>query len=244
MLRVIIIRLGRMKNKSYNLPDGISSGNIAGFLFDRCVNFLRGMKLLLRGKKFSVLFLGRNSRIRGLNKIKWGKFVQVGDHVSINAYGTEGLTLGDYSWIGSFSCLKVSFGLNDPGKFIRIGKRVGLGEYAHLGGAGGLEIGDDCIIGPYLSCHPENHNFNDPNELIRLQGVTRKGIFIGKNCWIGAKVTVLDGVTIGDNCIIAAGAVITKDMPADSVIGGVPAKIIRKRNADDLRTRIRIEPAA
>ena len=55
---------------------------------------------------------------------------------------------------------------------------------------------------------------------------------IGENCWIGSKVTVLDGVTIGDNCVLAAGAVITKSMPANSVIGGVPAKILRVVNSE------------
>ena len=72
-------------------------------------------------------------------------------------------------------------------------------------------------------------------ELIRLQGTSRSGIKIGKNCWIGAKVTVLDGVEIGDNCVVAAGAVITKNMPANAVIGGVPAKIIKMRTDSDIK---------
>ena len=65
--------------------------------------------------------------------------------------------------------------------------------------------------------------------MIRLQGTERKGITIGRNCWIGAKVTILDGVTIGENCVIAAGAVVTKSMPANAVIGGMPARVIRYR---------------
>ena len=129
--------------------------------------------------------------------------------------------------------MKVLFSLNDSGKYIKIGKNVGIGEFAHLGGAGGLSIGDDCIIGPYLSCHPENHRFLDNQELIRLQGTQRKGISIGKNCWIGAKVTILDGVKIGNNCVIAAGAVINKDMPDNAVIGGVPARVIRSRKVEE-----------
>jgi LmbE family N-acetylglucosaminyl deacetylase len=92
-------------------------------------------------------------------------------------------------------------------------------------------IGDDGIIGPYFGCHPENHNFYSEDALIRLQGVNRKGINIGKNCWIGAKVTILDGVSIGENCIIAAGAVVTKSMPSNAVLGGLPAKVIKFRSA-------------
>ena len=108
-----------------------------------------------------------------------------------------------------------------------------LGEFAYLGGAGGLEIGNDCVIGQYFSCHPENHQFEDSSKLIRLQGTTRKGIKIGNNCWIGAKVTILDGVTIGDNCVIAAGAVVTKSMPAGRLIGGVPAKVLKAIHKND-----------
>jgi acetyltransferase-like isoleucine patch superfamily enzyme len=70
---------------------------------------------------------------------------------------------------------------------------------------------------------------DDLNLAIRLQGVSRKGIKIGKNCWIGSKVTILDGVEIGDSCIVAAGAVVNKSFPSNSVIGGVPAKILKSR---------------
>ncbi|RZK88089.1 MAG: acyltransferase, partial [Hymenobacter sp.] len=92
-----------------------------------------------------------------------------------------------------------------------------------------LSIGDDCIIGQYFSCHPENHVHDQPDELIRLQGVTRQGISIGANCWIGSKVTVLDGVVIGAGCVVAAGAVVTRSVPAGSVVAGVPARIISSR---------------
>jgi acetyltransferase-like isoleucine patch superfamily enzyme len=62
--------------------------------------------------------------------------------------------------------------------------------------------------------YSENHNYEDFNTPIRLQGVNRKGIIIGNNCWIGSKVTILDGVEIGDSCIIVAGAVANKSFPA------------------------------
>jgi acetyltransferase-like isoleucine patch superfamily enzyme len=149
------------------------------------------------------------------------------DHVFLSALGKSPISIGNYVRIGAFSRLIISTSFNNIGNYIKIGNHVGLGEFAYLGGAGGLEIGDDCIIGQYFSCHPENHRFEDPSKLIRQQGVTRKGIKIGNNCWIGAKVTILDGVTIGENCVIAAGAIVTKSMPRGSVIGGVPAKVLK-----------------
>ena len=154
--------------------------------------------------------------------------VKIGDYTFLSALGSGKIKIGDNSAIGAFSRVIISTSFNQIGKHIKIGNNVGLGEYAYLGGGGGLEIKDDCIIAQYLSCHPENHNYSDPNQLIRHQGVQRKGIVIGKNCWIGSKVTILDGVTIGDSCVIAAGAVVTKDMPANTVIGGVPARVLKQ----------------
>ena len=101
------------------------------------------------------------------------------------------------------------------------------------GGGGGVEIGDDTIIGSYFSCHPESHVFDNPSIPIRLQGLSRQGIRIGKGCWIGSEVTILDGVEIGDNSVVAAGAVVTKSFPENSIIGGVPARLIRKISSNE-----------
>jgi acetyltransferase-like isoleucine patch superfamily enzyme len=216
---------------------------ILEFMLGRGIAFMRS--LLLTGcKRRLLLFAGTGVHLKGRTKAVFGHSVQLGDAVEINAWGEEGLKIGDYSWIGSYSRLKVSFSFHDPGKYIHIGSHVGIGEFAHLGGAGGLEIGDDCIIGPYFSCHPENHCFSEENKLIRLQGTERKGIRIGRNCWIGAKVTVLDGVEIGDNCVIAAGAVVNKTMPANALIAGVPARVIRKRDENEILRSNRNNSAA
>ncbi len=238
MLRKIILHIAQGKNADFRLDPSLNNGVLFSFVFDKVVSFVRSWKYVFCTRKW-MLFLGKGVQIRGQRSATFGKAVQIGDGVQITAWGKEGLSIGDYSWIGSYSFLKVSFSLNDSGKFIRIGKNVGIGEFAHLGGAGGLSIGDDCIIGPYLSCHPENHRFLDSKELIRLQGTQRKGISIGENCWIGAKVTILDGVHIGKNCVIAAGAVINKNMPDNAVVGGVPARVIRSRSADETNSSSR-----
>ena len=79
-------------------------------------------------------------------------------------------------------------------------------------------------MGSYISFHSENHNFNDLQKPIREQGVTSKGIKLGNNIWVGAKVTFLDGCEIGNNCVIAAGSVVKGKFLNNLVIGGVPAK--------------------
>ena len=115
------------------------------------------------------------------------------------------------------------------GKGLIVGDNVGLGTHGFWGCAGGIEIGSDVIFGNYVSLHSENHNFKDLIKPIRLQGVNHKGIKIGSNCWIGSKVTILDGATIGNGCIIAAGAVLKGIFPDNVIIGGVPARILKYR---------------
>jgi acetyltransferase-like isoleucine patch superfamily enzyme len=111
---------------------------------------------------------------------------------------------------------------------------VGLGTHGFFGCAGGVEIGDDCIFGNFVSFHSENHNYSEGDKPIRLQGVTRKGIKIGRNCWLGAKATILDGVMLGEGSIVAAGAVVRAGIyPANIILGGVPARILRKRTTLD-----------
>lgn len=229
-MKFLLTRLVRLRNPNFSLDTAIDDRIIIGFILRQILALFRGLKVLLKGKNPKLMLLGKGVSFQVSHKISWGKFLKLGDRVTLSALGTEGISFGNNVGIGSFSRVIVSTSLNDIGKGIKIGNNVGIGEYAYLGGAGGLEIGDDCIVGQYLSCHPENHNYEQENELIRNQGVNRKGIKIGSNCWLGSKVTILDGVSIGNGSIIAAGAVVTSSFPENSIIGGVPAKLLKKRN--------------
>jgi acetyltransferase-like isoleucine patch superfamily enzyme len=121
--------------------------------------------------------------------------------------------------------------LSDPADGLSIGNNVGISENCFIQVRGFLEIGDDVIIGPNSIIITENHRFVDTEIPIRLQGSNRKGVVIGKNVWIGAGCKVLDGVNIGDNAIIAAGAVVINDVPPYSIFGGIPAKLIKRRDS-------------
>ena len=114
----------------------------------------------------------------------------------------------------------------DCGKNITIGKNVFINSCCHFQDQGGIVIGDGALIGHNVILATLNHDF-----LPEKRATTHPApIKIGKNVWIGAGVTVVPGVTIGDNSIIAAGAVVTKDVPEMAVVGGVPARVIKQIN--------------
>lgn len=233
-MKQVMEQLIRLRNPNFSFDREVRSGLLLSFFTSFLVQLLRGTKLIVYGKYAIGIALGRGVRFFYTSNISLGQFVKIGDHATLNATGKGRLVIGKNSGIGAFSRVIISTSFNNLGSHIHLGENVGIGEFAYLGGGGGLEIGDDCIVGQYFSCHPENHNYDDPQILIREQGVTRKGIVIGKNCWIGSKVTVLDGVTIGDNCVIAAGAVVNRNMPANSVIAGVPARVIKSRDKESV----------
>jgi len=231
-MKKILEHIIRLRNPLFRFDEHISSAILFSLLLDKAMGALRGLRLLLHFKNPRFILLGKGVKFFYMGNISFGKYVKIDDYAYLGGLGKGKLTLGNNVSIGAFSRIIISTSFNNLGNHITIGNNVGLGEFAYLGGGGGLSIGDDCIIGQYLSCHPENHDYSSNYELIRHQGVSRKGIVIGSNCWIGSKVTILDGVAIGNNCVIAAGAVVTKSMPQYSVIGGVPAKVLKSRVMD------------
>ena len=115
------------------------------------------------------------------------------------------------------------------GNKVSIGKYSGIGEDSRLMQADEIIIGDDVIIGQQLMIATHNHNFDNLNQLIRLQGGITNPVKIENNVWIGARVTILCGVKIGEGSVIAAGSVVVKNIPSFTIAGGVPAKVIRER---------------
>ena len=225
MLKKIVSKtISLIKKRSFEFDKRITNQAIFHIAMYKFFDLVRGLFWL---KKIS--FVGAQTKLLSSSMVTCGTGVSIGRYCDIDALGKRGLVLGNSVSIGSYSMLKVSGTYSDIGSGIIVGDNVGIGDFAHIGGAGGVEIGNDTIIGAYFSVHPENHNFSQHDTLIREQGVTRKGISIGSNCWIGAKVTVLDGSQIGNGCVVAAGAVVSGIFPNDVVIGGVPAKVLKER---------------
>jgi acetyltransferase-like isoleucine patch superfamily enzyme len=109
------------------------------------------------------------------------------------------------------------------GRFITLGKNVFINHACSFLDLGGITIEDDVLIGPKVNLITENHPLNPADR----QTLLLKPILIKRNAWIGAAATILPGVTIGENAVVAAGAVVSKDVPANTVVGGIPARHIK-----------------
>ena len=110
-----------------------------------------------------------------------------------------------------------------------IGDRSGIGKDSILGCKGKINIGEDVMIGSQLIIYTTEHNY-DIGKPMREQGFTIGDVTIGDDVWIGGRVIILAGVTIGSGAVLGAGSVVTKDVPANAIVGGVPAKVIKYRD--------------
>ena len=114
----------------------------------------------------------------------------------------------------------------DCGKNIKVGKNVFINACCKFQDQGGIEIGNGVLIGHNVTLATLNHDERPSHR----QNIYPKPIKIGDNVWIGSNATILQGVTIGNGAIIGANAVVTKDVPENAIVAGIPAKIIRKVN--------------
>ena len=208
--------------KMQNIPFGY----FLRFYFEKNVCLAWGM---LRLKKKHLVFLHPSSKIKCASMISVGGTLVVDRNCYIDALSLNGVKFGERCSVGMCTTIMCTSSIDSLGKGLKIGNKTSLGTHGLWGCAGGIEVGDNCLFGNFVTLHSENHIYADPTKSIREQGVSHKGIKIGNDCWVGAKVTILDGTVVGDGCVIAAGAVVRGIVPPYSVIGGVPAKILKHR---------------
>lgn len=171
------------------------------------VQFFRRQKL---GKKGSDILLGCNIKIIGKGILQ----------------------LGDKSVIGDNSTFCFN-PINDNIPEIVLGKGVYLGKNNEFGCSERIVIEDDVITAPYVHITDRDHCFEDINTPIMHQPTKVKGpVVVGAGSWLGFGVQIMSGVRIGKNCVIAAGAVVTKNIPDYCIAGGNPAKILKRYNHD------------
>jgi acetyltransferase-like isoleucine patch superfamily enzyme len=216
--------------KNYTVDPGLSNWDIFFILYRKFFDLLRGykVKFFLGGSK-GLLFLGHRCKIIHKSHLHLGKTVNIGDNVEINALSREGIRMGNNVSIHRNTIIECTGVIRSIGIGLIIGNNVGIAQNCFIQVRGKVVIDDDVIIGPGVSLFSENHNFSDPDKPIRDQGETRIGISIEEGVWIGAGATVLDGVIIGRHSIIAAGSIVNKNIPAYSIVAGIPAKIKKSR---------------
>lgn len=129
-------------------------------------------------------------------------------------------SLGNYSVVESFACINNAVGDVVIGDYTRVG--------LHNTIIGPVKIGNHVNLAQNITVTALNHNFSDTDKRIDCQGVSTNPVTIDDDVWIGANAVILPGVTIGTHSVIAAGAVVTKDVPPHSLVAGVPAKVIKQ----------------
>ncbi len=155
---------------------------------------------------------------------KRGKGAKIQRRTRMDLLPTNSFSIGNYSTIEDFCTIN-----NGVGK-IQIGNKTRIGISSVL--IGPVTIGDDVRLAQNVVVTGLNHNYEDVSIPISEQGVTTEQIYIGDETWIGANAVILPGVFIGKHCIIAAGSVVTKNIPSNSVAAGNPARIIKQYNSD------------
>lgn len=181
-----------------------------------------------------ILLIGKRVTIRQAHHLTVGKSFIAQDNCEINCLSQKGIVFGDKVTVGSFAIIRPTnlYG-GEPGVGLKMGNNSSIGPYSYIGCSGYIEIGDNVMISPRVSIYSENHNFDDVDVPMIDQGVTRSCVKIEDDCWIAANSIILAGVTVGRGAVVAAGSVVTKDVPPYSVVAGNPAKVVKARKSEN-----------
>jgi len=170
-----------------------------------------------RWRSDGPFFLGRDLelKIEPRGEIRFGRFVWIGDGTKIRCH--EGA--------------------------VEIGAKTVMGQECTVSAYQRVRIGEECVIADRAMFIDFDHGIVEVERPIRLQGIYKRDVEVGNNVWIGYGACILRGVSVGDNSVIGTNAVVTKDVPANAVVGGIPARIIRMREAPrELRWERPVEP--
>lgn len=220
---------------SERFGDGWDTGSTFGVMMRMSIGFVRGLAMRWRFRRSKgLLLIGKNVTLRQPSYLSVGKNFIAQDNCEINCLSKKGIVFGDKTTVGSYAIIRPTnlYG-GDLGEGLKVGNNSSIGPYAYIGCSGYIEIGDNVMMSPRVSIYAENHNFSDTGMPMIEQGVTRYFVKIEDDCWIAANSIILAGVTIGKGSVVAAGSVVTKDVPPYSVVGGNPARLIKSREIED-----------
>jgi acetyltransferase-like isoleucine patch superfamily enzyme len=162
-------------------------------------------------------------RYRGRLQMDGPCFVCPGVRLEIGRNAT--LHLGRWSWIGHGSKIRVHEGEVSIGAKTVMGQECTISAYQHV------SIGRECILADRVMLIDFDHGVVEVERPIRLQGIYKRDVRVGHNVWVGYGACILRGVSVGENSVIGTSAVVTRDVPANAVVGGIPARVLRMREA-------------
>src|SRR5215207_3067948 len=165
------------------------------------------------------LRLGRRLRLDGL--------AFVGPRCQLEVGPNAVLELGRWSWIGHGCKIRCHEGTVSLGAKSVMGQECTISAFQHV------SIGRECVIADRVMLIDFDHGVVEIERPIRVQGIYKRDVRVGSNCWIGYGACVLRGVTVGDNCVIGTNTVVTKDVPANAVAAGQPARVLRMRETPE-----------
>ncbi|HVR06378.1 MAG TPA: acyltransferase, partial [Solirubrobacteraceae bacterium] len=199
-------------------PPPLHGGPLTLLRFMRANNMLSWAyaRMLLR---LAALKLRHRGRLRtdGLCFICPGVQLEIGRRAT--------LSIGRWAWIGHGSKIRVHEGEVAIGAKTVMGQECTISAYQHV------SIGRECIVADRVMLIDFDHGVVEVERPIRLQGIYKRDVHVGHNVWMGYGACVLRGVSIGENSIVGTSAVVTRDVPANAVVAGVPARVVRMRDA-------------
>lgn len=187
------------------------------------MNPFRQLMFILRQRRVGNR-ISFSAYLKGYEKIELGRGCKIHADASVDASRSIGVRLGDQVTLNRYAYVQGGKG------GVRLGNRVEINNFSIVNGTGGVDIGDDTLIGPGVRIISYQHQYAS-DTAIRLQPTIAIPIHIGRDCWLGANCVILAGVSIGDGAVVAAGAVVTKDVPPLTIVAGVPAVIKKSRGA-------------
>jgi acetyltransferase-like isoleucine patch superfamily enzyme len=199
-------------------PAPLHGGPLAFLRFARAHHMMHWgyVPLIARWLWLKLRYRGR-LQTDGLCFVRPGVKFEIGPQAKV--------TLGRWSWIGDGCKIRVHEGE------LSIGAKTVLGQECTISCFRHISIGREGIVADRVMLIDFDHGMVEVERPIREQGIYMREVNVGHNCWIGYGACILRGVSVGDNCVIGTNAVVTKDMPDNAVIAGVPAKVIRLRDA-------------
>jgi acetyltransferase-like isoleucine patch superfamily enzyme len=184
-----------------------------------------------KGLTVARLFAALGRRVRLVWMRVWNPRVRFGNKCDVRTRVELRVGAGGVVEFGEGCVLDRDLTVECDG-VIRVGNRTIFGHHCTVAARSSVVIGEDCLIAEMVSIRDHDHRFERLDLTTREQGEVVAPVRIGRNVWLGAKVTVSKGVAIGDNAIVGANAVVTHDIPPNAIAAGVPARIIRMRGEE------------